>query len=371
MRSRDPYFIQSVAHAADVLRAFGNPRETLRLKDIVERTGHNKNTVFRLLYTLERTGLVEKVGAKEYRTTIHQDRARKYKIGYAAQGSDYLFSHQVTVGLKQEAERLGTIELLVLDNRYNPKVALRNADVFIKERCDLVIEFQTNEDIAPVLSAKYREAKIPVIAVEIPHPGAVFFGANNYQAGFIGGRALGRWVKEYWEGQADVILLMELPRAGPVPRARLTGIHAGIVEVLPQLEGCTVEYLDGDGCFEPAYRAMKRRLRSLKARRCIVSGINDASVLGALRAFEECGRAEHCVAAGQNAAPEGRDELRRASRFIASVAYFPERYGVWLLKLAEDILTYKPTPPAVFVRHQLLTPKNVDQFYPNDPLAIV
>jgi ribose transport system substrate-binding protein len=370
MRSRDPYFIQSVAHAADVLRAFGNPREILRLKDIVERTGHNKNTVFRLLYTLERTGLVEKVGAKEYRTTVHQDRARKYKIGYAAQGSDYLFSQQVTVGLKQEAERLGNIELLALDNRYNPKVALRNADVFIKERCDLVIEFQTNEDIAPILSAKYREANIPVIAVEIPHPGAVFFGANNYHAGLIGGRALGRWVKEHWEGRADVILLMELPRAGPVPRARLTGIHAGIVEVLPQLEGCAVEYLDGDGCFEPAFRVVKRRLRNLKAARCIVSGINDASVLGALRAFEECGRAEHCVAAGQNAAPEGRDELRRASRFIASVAYFPERYGAWLLKLAEDILTFKPAPPAVFVRHQLLTPKNVDQFYPNDPLAL-
>jgi ribose transport system substrate-binding protein len=76
------------------------------------------------------------------------------------------------------------------------------------------------------------------------------------------------------------------------------------------------------------------------------------------------------VAAGQNAAPEGRDELRRPSRFIASVAYFPERYGAWLLKLAEDILTYKPTPPAVFVRHQLLTAKNVDQFYPHDELIL-
>ncbi|MFZ5929285.1 MAG: substrate-binding domain-containing protein [Acidobacteriota bacterium] len=367
---RDPYFIHAVAHAVDVLRAFGTPRETLRLKDIVERSGHNKNTVFRLLYTLERTGLIEKVNAREYRCTIHQHKARRYKIGYAAQGSDYLFSQQVTFGLRQEAERAGNIELLALDNRYNPKVALKNADVFIKERCDLVIEFQTNENIAPILSAKYQEAKIPVIAVEIPHPGAVFFGANNYQAGLIGGRALGQWVKQYWDGEADSIILMELPRAGPVPRARLTGILAGIVETLPHLESCPVVYLDGDGCFDPAFRAVRKHLRSSRARRCIVSGINDASVLGALRAFEDCGRADGCVAAGQNAAPEGRDELRRSSRFIASVAYFPERYGGWLLKLAEDILTFKPTPPAVFVRHQLLTPRNVDRYYPNDPLDL-
>lgn len=370
MEGRDPYFIQSVAHAVDVLRAFGTPREVLRLKDIVDRTGHSKNTVFRLLYTLERTGLVEKVSAREYRCTVHQHKVRRYKIGYAAQGSDYLFSQQVTLGLKREAERLGTIELLALDNRYNPKVALRNAEIFIKERCDLVIEFQTNEDIAPVLSAKYSEAKIPVIAVEIPHPGAVFFGANNYQAGLIGGRALGRWVRQNWDGEADEILLMELPRAGPVPRARLTGIVAGIVETLPHLDSCPVVYLDGDGCFDPAFRAVKRHLRASRARRCIVSGINDASVLGALRAFEDSGRGEHCVAAGQNAAPEGRDELRRSCRFIASVAYFPERYGTWLLKLAEEILTFKPTPPAVFVRHQLVTPKNVDQLYPNDELIL-
>lgn len=370
LEERDPYFVLAVAHAVDVLRAFGTPREVLRLKDIVARTGHSKNTVFRLLYTLERTGLVEKVGAREYRCTIHQVKARKYKIGYAAQGSDYLFSQQVTFGLRQEAERAGNIELLALDNRYNPKVALKNADVFIRERCDLVIEFQTNENIAPILSAKYQEAKIPVIAVEIPHPGAVFFGANNYQAGLMGGRALGRWVKEHWGGQADEILLLELPRAGPVPQARLTGIHAGIVEELPQLEACPVAYLDGDGCFEPSFRAVKKHLRTSKAKRFIVSGINDASVLGALRAFEDCGRLEECVAAGQNAAPEGRDELRRNGRFIASVAYFPERYGGWLLKLAEDILAFRPTPPAVFVRHQLLTAKNVDQYYPNDRLVL-
>ena len=36
------------------------------------------------------------------------------------------------------------------------------------------------------------EANIPVIAIDIPHPGATYFGANNYQAGLIGGRALGR-----------------------------------------------------------------------------------------------------------------------------------------------------------------------------------
>lgn len=368
--SRDPYLIHSVSHAVDVVRAFTTPTEILRLRDIVSRTGHSKGIVFRLLYTLERTGLVEKVGVNQYRSTVHQSRIRKYKIGYAAQGSDYGFSQQVTSGLKSEADRLENVELLTLDNRYSPKVAQKNADLFIKEGCDLIIEFQTDENVAPIISAKYREAKIPMIAVEIPHPGAIYFGANNYEAGLLGGRALGRWAKQHWDGQADEILLMELPRAGAIPRARLTGMLVGIREVLPNLENCPVVYLDGDGCFDPSWKAVRKHLQRTAARRTLVGGINDSSALGALRAFEEAGRLEGCAVIGQNAAPEGREELRRSSRFIGSVAYFPERYGEGLLKLAFDILNFKATPPAVFVSHQLLTAKNVDQFYPNDTLLL-
>ena len=368
--ARDPYFIHSVAHAADILRAFTTPNEVLRLRDVVSRTNHSKGIAFRLLYTLEKTGLVEKVGANQYRSTLHQRKARKYKIGYAAQGSDYMFSQQVTSSLKREADRLETVELLVLDNRYSPKVALRNADLFIKEQCDLVIEFQTDETVAPMIAAKYREANIPLIALEIPHPGATYFGANNYEAGLLGGRALGRWAKVHWGGEADEIVLLELSRAGNIPRARLTGMLVGIREILPQLENCPVTYLDGDGRFEPSWKAVRKHLQRSTAKRTLVGGINDASALGALRAYEEVGRVEGCAVMGQNASPEGRDELRRSSRFIGSVAYFPEKYGESLLKLAEDILTFKATAPAVFVTHQLLTQKNVDHFYSNDRLML-
>jgi NADPH:quinone reductase-like Zn-dependent oxidoreductase len=55
---RDPYLIHSVAHAADVLRAFSSPAEILRLRDIVARTTYSKGIAFRLLYTLEKSGLV-------------------------------------------------------------------------------------------------------------------------------------------------------------------------------------------------------------------------------------------------------------------------------------------------------------------------
>jgi len=368
-RTRDPYFIHSVAHAADVLRAFSSPAEILRLRDIVARTTHSKGIAFRLLYTLEKSGLVEKVGANQYRSTVQQRRTRKYKIGFGAQGTDYLFSQQVTAGLKREADRLETVELLTLDNRYSPKVAQKNADLFIKERCDLVIEFQTDENVAPMISAKYREAKIPLIAVEIPHPGATYFGANNYEAGMIGGRHLGRWARQQRCAEGDEIVLITLDRAGSLPRMRLTGMLVGMKEVHPALELCHVTYLDGDGKLGESFEAMRRHLRTCRARRIMVGAINDPSALGALRAMQEAGRVETCAIMGQNASPEGRSELRTpGTRLIGSVAYFPEKYGAEIVAVALDILHRRAVPPAVFVKHQLVTPENVDHVYPNDQL---
>ena len=137
-------------------------------------------------------------------------------------------------------------------------------------------------------------------------------------------------------------------------------------EVLPLLEECPVTYVDGDGQFEMSWKAMRKHLRETVAKRTLIGAINDTSAMGALRAYQEAGRVEDCAIMGQNASPEGRDELRRSSRFIGSVAYFPEKYGSGLLKLAVDILNSKATPPAVFVKHQIVTAKNVDQIYPND-----
>ena len=64
-----------------------------------------------------------------------------------------------------------------------------------------------------------------------------------------------------------------------------------------------------------------------------------------------------------------RAEIRRQdTRLIGSVGYFPEKYGDGLTRLALDILMKKPVPPAVFVKHTLVTSRNVGRFYPNDAL---
>ncbi len=371
MKSRKGYVVEAVDRACDILQAFRADSELLRLSEVADRAGLSRPTAFRLLHTLERRGLIERAGEHAYRLGIRPLRSRARRLGFGSHSGEFAFSRDVADGLSRAAREQG-VELLVLDNRYSAKIAIRNAETFIREGVDLVIEFQADEHFAaPVISSKLMEANIPLIAVEVPHPGATYYGADNYQAGLIGGRHLGRFAKQQWHGEVDEVLLMELRMSGPIPAARLTGTLVGIQEILPGLDERRVVRLDGNGRFGTSLESVRRHLRRSSARHVLVGAINDPSAIGALRAFEETGRADRCAVVGQNASAEARMELRRQdSRLIGSVGYFPERYGGAIITLALDILRKKPVPPAVFARHQLVTRENVDHLYPNDSIVL-
>jgi ribose transport system substrate-binding protein len=368
MTERDPYLIKSVVHAAQLLAAFESPGEVLTQREILVRTGLSRGIVLRLLYTLRRHHVIEQLGENQYRSAFRRLAKSGWRIGYGGPGIDTQFTRQVSESLRVAAESCGEIEILALDHRYKTPVSLANAEKFINEHVDLVIEYQIDVNIGTMMASLYRDAHIPVVAINNPLPGATYFGANNYQAGSIGGRHLGKFARAHWQGRIDEIIMLELSRAGPVPKTRLTGMVQGIQEVLgPGSEKVPVTYLDGDGQFETSWQAMRKNLRPNTGRHVLIGAMNDNSALGALRAYEEAGQSECCVVMGQNGSPEARRELRDPrSRLIGSVAYFPEKYGDGLVRLVLDLLNRRFVAPAVFTPHQLLTSQNVDQFYSND-----
>ena len=122
---RDPYLVKSVVHSSQLLLAFRSPGEALPLREIAARSGLPKSMTFRLLYTLERCGMVEKVGENLYQSCLRPFRQKLYRLGYAAQGTDYEFSKDVSQSLQRAAGAEG-IELICLDNRYSARIAQRN-----------------------------------------------------------------------------------------------------------------------------------------------------------------------------------------------------------------------------------------------------
>jgi ribose transport system substrate-binding protein len=289
-------------------------------------------------------------------------------IGYAAQSEVIPFISTVTESLAAAA-RAAELDLIVFNNRASRTVALRNADLMVERKVNLAIEFQRISEIAPEVAGKFTRAGIPLIAVDNPHPGAVYFGADNYKAGRIGGVHLARWAIGHWDARIEEIVLLQSALSGPVMDARILGVYDGILSALPSAAKTPLFRYDTQARYENTLDAIRKHLGRSHARCIAVGTVNDPSARAALEAFREFGREEHCAVVGQDAVLESRQEMRRPNtRLIGSVAYFPESYGERLIRLALDIMEDRPYPSATFTRHRLITPDTVDKLYPNDLL---
>ncbi len=368
LESGPDYSVQSVSRACDILGTFRAPEEVLQLRDVTQKAQLNKVTAFRLLATLVSKGLLERVGKNGYRSRFQPLHTRRYRIGYAAQSTVVPFISTVTESIRVAARETG-VDLIVLNNKASRRIALRNAAQFIREKVDLVIECQIHSEIAAALAAEYANAGIPVITMDAPEPGAVYFGADNYKAGHIGGMHLGRWSAINWQGQIDEIICTTEPAAGAILHARTLGALDGLHQVLPHSSGVPVFKYEIRPNFEYTLTVIRKHLRRSKKRHILVAAVNDPSALGALQAFRDFGREQDCAIVGQGAVMEARHEMRRpGTRLIGSVAYFPEAYGEKVIRVALDILEKRVVPPVTLVHHQIVHPLNVNKIYPNDLL---
>ncbi len=297
--------------------------------------------------------------------TSHR-RQPAYKLGFANLSEDIPFAVDVRRGLERSAKQLSNIDLVVADNSLSGERALEIADNFIDKEIDLAIEYQIDAKVGSQLMNKYQRAGIPVIAVDIPLVGATYFGVDNFHSGHLAGVALGEWVRTQWEGQIDRLLVLEEPRAGALPAARIQGQLAGLQEIVGAISDDRRLVLNSGNTSGVSQAETERALHALPDLHHIaVICFNDDAAIGALRAAQTLQREQDLAIIGQGADRLIRDELRRpGARIVGSTAFMPERYGEKLTDLALRILRGESAPPAVFMDHVFISAENVDMYYP-------
>ena len=290
-----------------------------------------------------------------------------YKIGFANLGENMPFQVDVRRGLEQAAQSVSNVDLILADNQLDGQVALQVADRLIAEEVDLVIEYQIDEKAGGLIMDKFKQANIPVIAVDIPMVGATYFGVDHYRAGHMAGVALGEWIAENWGGVFDRLIVLEEPRPGALVAARIQGQLDGLQGIVGKVPASKTTYLDSGNTTEISQAHMLETLERLPGEhRLAVISFNDDAAYGALSAAREAGREQDVVIVGQGADRIVRKELLRPdSRLIGSSAYWPERYGGKLIDVALGILRSDPVPPAVYNKHVFITHENIETYYPD------
>ncbi|MCP4166424.1 MAG: substrate-binding domain-containing protein [Chloroflexi bacterium] len=319
------------------------------------------------IHQLQQEGVIVTVCGERTVTSYRSDGGKPaYRIGFAnLTETDISFSVEVRKGLERAAE-LEQIELVLADNKLSGEQALRVAEYLIEKDVDLVIEYQIDAGINSLIMNKFAQVEIPVIAVDIPMVGATFFGADNYRSGHIAGIELGHWIQEHWAGEYDRLIILEEPRVGTLPAARLTGQVDGLQEILGDMDPGKRIYLDSGNTSRISETRTDETLQALpRGYRFAVVCFNDDAAYGALRAARNLGREENIAIVGQGCDRIIRSELRKRTKaIIGSTAFMPDRYGEKLIELAKHILAGRPVPPAVYMEHVFIDAGNVDRYYP-------
>jgi ribose transport system substrate-binding protein len=347
------YLIPILSKALDVIELLEESHAPVTLEDVFQKTRISKTSVYRILKTLVHRGYVAQTQDGQYRLV---SRPRRLRFGLAVQSGEMPFSIAVAKSVTEAAAASG-VELVVLDNRFDPDVAVENAKELVAKRVDLALEFQVEEAAAPRVSHIFKKAEIPLVAIDVPHPNSTYFGVDNFECGVEAGAVLAQHAMKKWKGKVDLVVGVGFKEAGSFVESRITGAFDGVRERLKDVAAdCFVE-LEGRGMREPSRVAVAEFLKGRRrGERVLVAAATDSSALGVLDAARAAGREADFAIVGQDCIAEALDEIRSGkSALIGSISHEVESYGPRLIQLGISLLRGYTVPPYNYVRHRAVT----------------
>jgi ribose transport system substrate-binding protein len=284
-------------------------------------------------------------------------------IGYMSLGEYIPFVNLVTNGIIEQAEIAGA-ELAWCDTNTNPEQTLACAQQMATQGAMGVINFQVDQAFAPQYCETY--GNLPTIAIDIRQPPCetIFYGANNHEAGRMAGSAIGAFAKETWDCDYTAYVSLESVGAVEANTQRMGGFRAGFTEHCPLVN--EIILADADRT-DKALDDVSDLLPSLPGDRIVVVAINEDGILGAMGAAATQGRQSDLFYAGQGADPSIWPTIACDPQYIATTAYFPERYGRTVIPAMIDILNGVEVEGPLFTAHEIVTSENIRDLYPDTP----
>ena len=291
--------------------------------------------------------------------------AAAFKIGYISLGDSVPFVKLVSDGIKKAATDAGQT-LLFCDSEIDAAKALACAQNLKVQGAQGVLNFQVDQASSPEVCAGYGD--LPTIAIDIVQPPCqiAFMGANNHEAGRLGGAEMGKYAKDNWNCDFTAYVSLESTAAGDANKQRMGGWRDGFKESCP-IPADKERILDGADRTDPALTKVTDLLGALPGDKIIVVAINEDGILGAIGAANTLGRQKDLFYGGQGTDPSIWKDVACNPNYIVSVAYYPERYGTLLIPNMVKALQGETIPTEIFTQHEIINKDNIRTIYPETP----
>ncbi len=280
---------------------------------------------------------------------------KKYTIAFSVPGMSFPFFVHMEKQIRDEAAKLGNIEIVTLDGQDKTEKQVADMEAAITKKYDgVIVSPRTADALAPVLQ-QVVDAGIPVVTIDRRVEGVNgllgHVGADNV----IGGEQQGNAIVTMFPDGAKIIELLGSPGASPAID-RSQGLHnvidpAGNVEVVCQQTG---NFNRADGL-----TVTENCLGSNPNPDAIVAA-NDDMALGAVEAAKAAGLSVPII--GFDALPEAIQAVQSGALY-GSVEQFPGGQSRTALNTMVDFLLNgaKPAAEVNLLSPKLITLDNINE----------
>lgn len=276
------------------------------------------------------------------------------------------FAIPITKGIAKLAKDLG-LKLIYCDAEFKPEKAISCAEILASQKPDFVIAGNWQGGAAAAIMAIFDKAKIPAASIDVSHPNAVFFGASNYASGVVGGKAAGEYAKANWDCKDVWVFMGENLEEGEAADLRLVGFADGVQEVCGALPADRIDRMRlAAGTADQAITVTTDWLTAHPEAKHILSGtIDDERANGMAKAFVATKRDGMVVGQGCDSVGIAVVKMAPASenRFLGCAAYYPEKYGDYLVSIALDVMAGKAVPQEIHMEHTFLDHDTIGTVY--------
>ena len=303
--------------------------------------------------------------AEEYVAEIRPAK-ETWKIGYGDGLAGIPFTDSVTDNINEVAEQMG-VEIVHCDNAYDQEKTVECSNLLVTQEVDGVIFANWIAGTEDLIAGIFTDAGLPCLAYDGPHPGCAAFGPDNFLAGKEAGKFLGQYALDQgWDPAETELLLVWTPDV-PVHQARAEGATEGVRELF-DIPDENIHDIPTEGLTDTLPNVTTWATAHPDAKHVLCFGHSDQPGVDCGLALEQAGLLGQAAAVGTGASTEALVELRTRSDdesiFKATISYFPERYGQYLVPAIVDMIEGNPVPDEIIPAVSPVTRENVFELYP-------
>ena len=304
--------------------------------------------------------------AGDYEAVI-RPASQQWTIGHADGLAGIPFTDSVTDSIYEVADAMG-VDIIFCDNAYDQEKTVDCANLIVAQEADGVIFANWIAGTEELIAGIYIDAGLPCITWDGPHPGCKNFGPDNFEASVEAGRYLAGFAQEQGWDPAETELVVIWTQGVQVMGERRDGAIAGVLESFPIPEEnihVDIPHAALDDVFP---LVTDWATANPDAKNVLCFGHSDQPGVDCALALEQAGFLGRAAVASLGASDEALVDLRQRSdeesAFKATISFFPERYGQYLVPAVVDMLEGRIVPDRVIPSVEPVTRANVQELYP-------